>query len=169
MGQVRASMFVPSGYVKLGGATVNRSNYPRLVALADTYSLWTSDAAANPGLFGEGDGNTTMVLPNWTGRMAQFAATAGGKVDAGLPNVTGDFSTRIYSSSTAYAVTSVNSANGAFSSRVNGNNAMIFQYVPGTSVNHGSVNIDASRSNSIYSSSTTVQPPAINVFAIMRY
>lgn len=156
MGQVRASMFVPAGYVKLEGATVDRSNYPRLVALANKYSLWTTDAAANPGLFGNGNGSTTMVLPNWTGRMAQFAATAGGAVAAGLPNITGWHSWLVDNSYGAVGVFGMDKTSSNVSSTFakSGIDRLTF---------------DASRSSSIYGSSTTVQPPAINVFAIMRY
>lgn len=161
VGQVRASMFVPAGYVKLEGATVNRSNYPRLVALANKYSLWTTDTANNPGKFGQGNGSTTMVLPNWTGRMAQFASTAGGAVAAGLPNITGTL---------GYTHTSVLSSSqtigyGALYVQQYSNST--FSLVSGRSGNNFGIN--ASLSNSIYGSSTTVQPPAINTFAIMRY
>lgn len=168
VGQVRASMFVPAGYVKLEGATVNRENYPRLVALADTYSLWTDDTTANPGLFGEGDGSATMVLPNWTGRMAQFAATAGGKIDAGLPNVTGEteFSPWVnnrfgsggwWKEEGAFTKTAGRGLNGPAAGP------------SGAPVTCEALVFNAFLSNSIYSASTTVQPPAINTFAIMRY
>jgi len=155
-------MYLPAGYVKLEGATVNRSNYPRLVALADNYNLWTSDTTANPGLFGEGDGTDTMVLPNWTGRMAQFAATAGSAVAAGLPNITGAFA--IVAAQRHMGVNALNGAfvNGATETTSNVNQSATSNYA-------GSMTIDASRSNLIYSASTTVQPPAINTFAIMRY
>lgn len=157
VGQVRASMFVPAGYVKCEGATVNRSNYPRLVALANKYSLWTTDTANNPGKFGNGNGSTTMVLPNWTGRMAQFAATAGGKVDAGLPNITGNINSTVADTNTS----------GAF-------RASTTTQKPPTSGGTSSayiatVTFNAYSSSSIYSASTTVQPPAVNAFAIMRY
>lgn len=162
VGQVRASMFVPAGYVKLEGATVNRSNYPRLVALANKYSLWTTDTTNNPGLFGEGDSSTTMVLPNWTGRMAQFASTAGSKVDAGAPNITGSVGLMSTDNSGL-----VYNASGAFEA-VN-SSSLLLRGTTSSSATKKGFSIKASLSNSIYGSSTTVQPPAINVFAIMRY
>jgi len=159
-------MFLPAGYVKLEGGTVNRSNYPRLVALADTYNLWTDDTTANPGLFGEGDGSTTMVLPNWTGRMAQFTETGvGSGRDAGLPNIIGG-----NIASTGYNNTaSMPFGTGAIQTEQYSPNKGVYQY----DLNGFSV-VDkfyfyASLSNPIYSASTTVQPPAINTFAIMRY
>lgn len=163
VGQVRASMFVPSGYVKLEGGTVSRENYPRLVALADAYSLWTSDTANNPGLFGEGDGATTMVLPNWTGRMAQFAATAGGAVEAGLPNITGSIQVKSTNTGGRLGIAST----GAFEATSDGQVATTA--ITSSFADKYTARFDASRSSSIYGNSTTVQPPAINVFAIMRY
>lgn len=156
-------MFVPAGYVKLEGATVDRSNYPRLVALANKYSLWTADTANNPGKFGNGNGSTTMVLPNWTGRMAQFAATAGGKVDAGLPNITGGINVLAFA--TGYVA---QGTGGLVSSATTGITAWDSVMTSGAKT-HGTMSINASNVNSLYGSSTTVQPPAINTFAIMRY
>ena len=72
VGAVRGSLYLPAGYVKANGATVQRVDYPRLVALADKHSLWTDDVTANAGLFGRGDGAATMVLPNLTGMFVRF-------------------------------------------------------------------------------------------------
>lgn len=157
-------MFLPAGYVKLEGGTVNRSNYPRLVALADAYSLWTDDPTANPGLFGEGDGSTTMVLPNWTGRMAQFAAMAGSAVTAGLPNVEGS----VFMGSDRSGIVRSTALSGAFNIATPVTTLVDANGVTGYTA-YQTLLFDASRSNSIYSASTTVQPPAINTFAIMRY
>ena len=61
VGAVRGSLYLPAGYVKANGATVQRADYPRLVA-----------------------------LPNWTDRMVQLAGDgAGAAVAAGLPNIEG--------------------------------------------------------------------------------
>ena len=164
VGQVRASMYLPAGYVKLEGGTVNRSNYPRLVALADTYNLWTDDATANPGLFGEGNGSTTMVLPNWTGRMAQFAATAGNAVAAGLPNITGLINIELSQNGNIC----VSDPQGAINNR-SGWGYWSTAGKSGDANVPAGISFNASRSNPIYSASQTVQPPAINTFAIMRY
>ena len=76
VGSVTGSLYLPDGYVKANGATVSRADYPRLVALADRYNLWTDNIAANTGMFGRGDGAATMVLPNLVGMFMRF-------VDAG--------------------------------------------------------------------------------------
>ena len=156
VGMVRASLYLPSGYVLANGATVNRADYPRLVALADAQSLWTDDTAANLGLYGKGDGTTTMVLPNWIGRMAQYASVAGASVAAGLPNIEGTFVSAGVSSHPATGAFAKNS--GRVGSNLGSAIEFWFDY-----------SFDASRSNAIYGNSTTVQPPAINVLPILRY
>lgn len=159
IGSVVGSIYLPPGYVKCNGATVNRADYPRLVALATKYKLWTSNTASNLGLFGTGDGSTTFVLPNWVGRMAQYAATSGGTVAAGLPNITG-YLGRTY--------TDVNTSNAAFTFA----NPVSNQGFYGTSSSNNrtsDINLDASGANAIYGASTTVQPPAINVIPCMKY
>lgn len=73
VGAVTGRMYLPAGYVKANGATVNRADYPRLVTLADRYSfLWTDTPDTYPGLFGKGNGTTTMVLPDWRGVVKRY-------------------------------------------------------------------------------------------------
>lgn len=75
--------------------------------------------------------------------------SAGSTISAGLPNITGDFSSR--------AVTSIN---GAFASETTGTNPA---GTGGTANTPLKVTFDASRSSSIYGNSNTVQPPAFVV------
>ena len=155
VGAVRGSLYLPAGYVKCNGATVQRADYPRLVALADKHNLWTDDTAANSGLFGRGDGTATMVLPNWTDRMVQFAGDgAGASVAPGLPNLTG-------------SVEGVDVDDGKLFK-----NAYITNANAGRGVgngNHRLHSFDASRANPIYGASETVQPAAIKLMPIIRY
>ena len=171
VGAVRGSLYLPAGYVKANGATVQRTDYPRLVALADQHNLWTGDTAANAGLFGRGDGSKTMVLPNWADRMAQFATSAiGTSVSAGLPNITGYIIVRGVGDSGdgVLAGTAVDGA-GAFSVQ----KADFVNRVPFSSGTHNdfgsSYKFDASHSNPIYGRGETVQPPAIKLIPIIRY
>ena len=162
VGAVRGSLYLPAGYVKANGATVQRADYPRLVALADRHNLWTGDVTTNAGLFGRGDGAATMVLPNWADRMVQLAGDgAGASVTAGLPNITGRViethaggfyfgrnDPPFYSKSTASFQGKLNFIDGNQSS---------------------SVYMDLSKANPIYGASSTVQPPAIKLIPIIRY
>ena len=159
VGAVRGSLYLPAGYIKCNGATVQRADYPRLVALADKHNLWTDDVTANAGLFGRGDGAATMVLPNWTDRMIQLAGDgAGTSVAAGLPNIEGSFK---YRYSAIYAADKVFTAKSATESSSNlgwdgsGNGLEMY--------------FDASKSNPIYGASATVQPPATKLIPVIRY
>lgn len=164
VGSITGSLYLPDGYVKANGATVQRADYPRLVALADRYNLWTSDTGANAGLFGRGDGSRTMVLPNHTDRMAQFAANSiGTSVPAGLPNITG---TTVDGFVMGY-IDGSRTATGTGAITVNTvDRTTSYGTGPAT---RSTVGIDASRSNSIYGRSSTVQPAAIRLIPIIRY
>lgn len=172
VGCVRGSLFLPKGYIKANGATVQRADYPRLVQFIDSNNLWTDDTANNAGLFGKGDGNSTFVLPDYRERMIQYAdGSIGAKRNAGLPDILGDFSFAdnvgrndnsqaagdasgsMYKSSITHNVVSLNG--GTFTVNV--------VTVP------DKIGFMASRWNSIYGGSTTVQPPAINIIPIIRY
>ena len=92
IGSVRDSLYLPKGYIKANGATVNRADYPRLVKFITDNNLWTDDTAGNLGLFGNGDDSTTFVLPNYLGRMVTYKDTGAGQtIAAGLPNIIGNF------------------------------------------------------------------------------
>lgn len=161
VGAVRGSLYLPAGYVKANGATVQRSDYPRLVALADRHNLWTDDVNANAGLFGRGDSVATMVLPNWTDRMVQLAGEgAGATVAAGLPNITGEIDY------IASQIQKVLKKSGAFAG-TRASNGTVWSGT--TSVETTAIDFDAARSNPIYGGSTTVQPSAIKLIPIIRY
>jgi hypothetical protein len=156
VGSIRGSLYLPTGYVKANGAEVSRADYPRLVALADKYNLWNEDTDNYQGMFGVGDGETTMTLPNWTDRMQQFSDSAGATIAAGLPNITG-----------TVGVVS-DSCSGAFVRNESDN----FGDLAGTSSGGWRIRrafFYASRSNAIYGNSDTVQPPAISMLPIIRY
>lgn len=163
VGTMRGSLYLLAGYVKANGATVQRADYPRLVALAERHGLWTDDTAANEGLFGRGDGSKTFVLPNWTNKMAQLSGDgAGASVTAGLPNIEGNLITfewhRNISTSRYYG--------GAFKGTLEGTTGNLATAGEGASY---IVSFDASKSNPIYGNSTTVQPPAIALIAQIKY
>lgn len=159
VGAVRGSLYLPAGYIKCNGATVQRADYPRLVEMADRHNLWTDDTAANAGLFGRGDGSSTFVLPNWTGRMMQLAGDGiGASVAAGLPNITGEI---VYWGGQEF------SGSGAFVG--SGKQDQWGLAGAGVDKDNTSALFDASKSNPIYGASATVQPPAIKLIPIIRY
>lgn len=170
VGAVRGSLYLPAGYVKANGATVQRADYPRLVALAERHNLWTDGTAANAGLFGRGDGAATFVLPNWVDRMAQLAGdNAGASVAAGLPNITGEGSGAFIFGSNrgngGYIGEDFSTCKGALVGKYDSYGAAYGN----NNASRGELNFDASRSNPIYGASATVQPAAIKLIPIIRY
>lgn len=147
VGAVRGSLYLPAGYVKANGATVQRTDYPRLVALADKHNLWTDDTAANAGLFGRSDGAATMVLPNWMEVEGYANDNIGRYIFPGAPEITG-----------GYSRSGDHLNYGA-------------PYSPYGSISADSNHVDfkASRSNPIYGRSDTVQSAAIKLIPIIRY
>ena len=172
VGCVRGSLFLPKGYIKANGATVQRTDYPRLVHFIESNNLWTDDTTTNAGLFGKGDGNSTFVLPDYRERMMQYTeGSTGAKRDAGLPNVYGYFRTngniaRNVTIGTIKEAGYCMNKGGITQETVilNGNTHTI-----ATISTYDHVTLDAHSYNPIYGSSATVQPPAINVIPILRY
>lgn len=138
---------LPENCLWLEGATVSRTDYSTLFGIYGT-------------TYGEGDGSTTFKLPDFRNR-AIWGADIAGYISAGLPNITGKFRTEAdITGSTGSAV-----LQGAFynagkygqhlRASVEGSNSLI--------------GFQASRSNSIYGNSSTVQPSAIKVRVYTRY
>ena len=134
----------PAGYLKADGAAVGRQTSPELFETIGT-------------TFGEGDGSTTFNLPDLMDRFAQGSDVPGQKVEAGLPNITGEINidnTLAGMSHYEGALYPVKSS-GYKNSLASNNN--------GTPVA-----FDASRSNPIYGASTTVQPPALTLLPCIK-
>ena len=162
VGSVAGSLYLPDGYIKANGATVQRADYPRLVALADKHNLWTNDTANNLGMFGRGNGSSTFVLPNWIDRMMQFAAQGGSTLAAGLPNITGQVgqgTDSMFSSAFCTGAFRGSAENSPAKNAAGG-------YRP---IDSGYAVLDASKSNPIYGRSNTVQPAAIRLIPIIKY
>lgn len=133
---------VPEGYMHCNGAAVNRTTYVNLFNKIGT-------------TYGAGDGSTTFNLPNTVARFLEGGIGAGTYYEAGLPNITGNISA--FKSSISGAFVGSNNTN-----RYDGWNDNDDEYAVSTS-------FDASRSNSIYGASTTVQPPAMTVIYCIKY
>lgn len=107
--------------------------------------------------YSSGDGSTTYRMPMVKGVHPKFVASlaeAGQYIEAGLPNITG----RTYNANASGTNTY---SEGALSNPYTGND--------GYPSNNASANksrfivFDASKSNPIYGTSDTVQPPAVNI------
>lgn len=136
----------PGGYLLCDGTEVPRATYAGLFAAIGT-------------TYGEGDGVNTFNLPDLTARFIEGGTTAGEIKEAGLPNITGE-------AGTCFDVTQGAALSGAFYS----------ESTTGTLANSETTDflayhslMDASRQNSIYGNSDTVQPPAVTMRYIIRY
>lgn len=139
---------LPENCLWLEGATVSRTDYSTLFGIYGT-------------TYGAGDGSTTFKLPDFRNR-AIWGANSAGYLSAGLPNITGvgmRVSGEIFNnrgcSGAIYASGSNTGGGGE-----NGDRGFSYS---------GGFNFDASRSNSIYGKSSTVQPDAIKVRVYTRY
>ena len=137
----------PNGYLVCNGAEISRDTYADLFAVIGT-------------TFGNGDGSTTFTLPNLIDKFAQGSTTVGTVKSAGLPNILGSMNDR-YTSGTNELVGS-----GAFYAS---NQIITKRNSMGADVYAAILNFDASRSNSIYGNSSTVQPPALTLLPCIKY
>lgn len=158
VGNIIYRPFLENGYVKLNGATVDRSDYTRLVQYATENSLFTEDNSTTPWLFGRGDGRTTFVLPDYRNIFIEGGDTPS-KIEAGLPNIKGDLGETLNKAGTGafYGTTGHDGAKANWYT-ANQNNYYVYD-----------MHIDASGSSSIYGKSETVQPPSIMLIPQIKY
>ena len=145
----------PAGWLLCDGSAVSRTTYADLYAvIGDTY--------------GSGDGSTTFNLPDLADKFIQGNATSGTAKAAGLPNIEGSFKLRknVFSGSYSSPITD---ATGAYST--DSDSSTNISPVAGGSggSNREIVTFKASKYNSIYGNSTTVQPPALTMRYIIKY
>lgn len=151
-----AANSAPDGYLLCNGATVSRTTYAALFAKIGT-------------TYGTGDGSTTFTLPNLTDKFIQGSGTAGTVKSAGLPNITGSV-LQSYNNATSADIGWHNYqekgwGSGALYLSGKGKSApRVDTYGTG-----GAIAFDASKSNSIYGKSTTVQPPALTMRFYIKY
>ena len=138
-----AGSTTPQGWLLCDGSAVSRKDYAALFAVIGT-------------TYGAGDGSTTFNLPNLVDKFIEGSATAGTVKSAGLPNITGD---------TAAAFDNMGPT-GAFVWLTNSPN---YYRRTETVLGNAHFGFDASKSNSIYGKSSTVQPPAVTMRYIIKY
>lgn len=147
------------GYVKANGATLKASEYPRLLRYAQDNSLTVTAAvyATNCSKYVYDSTADTLQVPNMTGRVLQGGDTVASK-EAGLPNITGDHFDVPHSAPFGH--------NGAFVSSYRTAGCIGIVGSVGDSVH---VYFNAANCNPIYGNSATVQPPALQMIAQIKY
>ena len=169
VGRVVYDVILRTGYIKANGATVADAStaVPNLLQFVQDNSatLLAADAAAyaaNVGLYLYDSGTDELTLPNYTGRTMQGGNNVE-SVEAGLPNITG------WGGSAAIRTASSDPANVAATGAFTGAAANFNRVQEGSTQGYAWNSFDASKSNSIYGASTTVQPPAIKLIPQIKY
>ena len=138
---------VPDGYLLCNGANVSRTDYANLFAAIGT--KW-----------GEGDGSTTFTLPNFNNRFIEGTTDTekvGQYLEAGAPNITGEISCKIpwtWANKTGALEVTTQSSN----------------YCTGNDWQSRSDKIlfNSSSSESLYGSSSTIQPQSGYALIIIK-
>ena len=151
-----------AGWLPLLGGEYSRTTYADLWAWVQTQngylleeSAWQAKAAANGGnvpFYSKGNGSTTFRVPAlkcWV-RGANSISEVGGYLAAGLPNITGTTNIRAHGLKSGNPIGALKGIDSGNLSMGGSDRASTFD-----------VDIDASRSNSIYGNSSTVQPESI--------
>ena len=141
-----AGKTVPSGFMACNGGTISRTTYAKLFAAIGT--AW-----------GAGDGSTTFKLPDWRNRTvmgANAASEVGTYLESGAPNITGT------AGGDEFPTNEVRLDGAFYKVGTQGDTA--------TGNSHGSaiIGFDASRSSSVYGSSTEIQPPSGKALWIIK-
>lgn len=155
-----ASSFDVSTFFK--GSLVKTQTVKKSTELVNNlYVVWDTSVALVAGddvTFTGGTG-TTFNLPNLIDKFAQGGTTVGTVKNAGLPNIEGD--TGVYTCGISYQY---DPTGMAYKYRE------YWGYTTGSSAGGAAWwKFDASRSNSIYGNSTTVQPPALTLLPCIKY
>lgn len=139
----------PENYLLCDGSAVSRTDYADLFAVIGT-------------TYGAGDGSTTFNLPLLTyNRFIEGSDVAGTKHEAGLPNITGNFMTH---STRGLSGDHNHDQIGAFKTVEHSDGAVQTNSYPGFTVY-----LDASKANSIYGASNTVQPQSLTLRPLIKY
>lgn len=135
---------VPEGFLLCNGAAISRTTYAKLFAAIGT-------------LYGAGDGAKTFNLPDMRDKFAEGSGTytVGTAVEAGLPNITGIFTTHNH-----YPYLT-----GPFSSA--GHNGVGLGYAETIPVLM--IKMDANKGSAIYGKASTVQPSSLIFNYVIKY
>ena len=167
VGTIKQDLVKRDGWLKLNGATVNVADYPRLVNFLTANSLiqsYTSIVGSTKFKYGDSN-NTTLLLPDFEGLFIENSVNNTlSKVNAGLPNIIGVIG-YIHSS----ALNEGEGDWGVFKFRNYGNGIPQLTSPPTGQKGGYDIEFNASRGNSIYGNSNTVQPPAVKLIPVIKY
>lgn len=145
---------LPDGYLLCDGSKVSRTTYKKLFDVIGT-------------TYGAGDGKTTFTLPNLIDRFLEGSSAAGSYLAAGLPNIIGTTKAAYGESNKTTNVGALQTeiyTIGSVSGRQDGGNGS-----DGEPIQSAILTFNASKSNTIYGQSSTVQPSALTCKFCIKY
>lgn len=138
----------PSGFLICDGSEVNKTEY------ADLYKILGDT-------FGTSTDATKFKLPDLRDKFIQGTnGNLGSVKDAGLPNITGNFKTYDYKIAESSGCITKEISNSESGADIATGEGVVAPYT--------NFSFNASKSNSIYGSSNTVQPPAVCLTYIIK-
>lgn len=140
-----AGRTIPSGWLICNGSTASRTDYAALFAAIGT-------------IYGSGDGVTTFRLPDLYGRFLEGTTSTyavGNYHSAGVPNVTGSFTSHGNTGSMQTTEAFTNGQTGVHSNS-------------GGASDGRHVYMDANRCSSVYGASGGVQPASLVTLALIK-
>ena len=178
VGTIKQDLVVRDGYVLLDGQSLNTADYPRLVKFLEDNNLilnYNDSHEAGIDFYYANPEKSVFLIPDFLNKFIENDSTALKRKSAGLPNITGGYKPKLAMSgySGNRNKISVDIATGAFKNNIYSGTYAInggLTYDTGYEDNDAKgVTFDASRSNSIYGKSSTVQPPAVTLIPIIKY
>lgn len=145
---------LPDGYLLCDGSKVSRTTYKKLFDVIGT-------------TYGAGDGKTTFTLPNLIDRFLEGSSAAGSYLAAGLPNIIGTTKAAYGENNKTTNVGALQTeiyTIGSASGRQDGGNSS-----DGEPIQSAILTFNASKSNTIYGQSSTVQPSALTCKFCIKY
>ena len=167
---------IPTGSLPLFGGEYSRKVYSHLWAWVQEQagylieeSEWQAKASANEGnvpFYSKGNGTTTFRVPSlkcWV-KGANGIEEVGSYLKAGLPNIEGSGSTLIFTDPNNFATGTQSGEEHKWRGAIDSHKWNVQDAITFTSTNKhimGHIMFDASKFNSIYGNSNTVQPKSI--------
>lgn len=164
---------IPQGSLPLFGGEYSRETYADLwnwvqqqAGYLKTEAEWQTLATANNGnvpFYSDGDGSTTFRVPSlkcWVKSANGTVTEVGSYLQAGLPNITGEFKIRGWVTAGGTEGSPVGNFAGALQQGANGSSSGSLGAGSNQSA-YRTVSIDASQSSAIYGNANTVQPESI--------
>lgn len=141
---------IPENYLLCDGSAISRKDYADLFTVIGI-------------TYGAGDGSTTFNLPLLTdGRFIEGNPTPSIQYEAGIPNIQATLGTTTLSTGSPAT------------NKANETNPFYMEDLPRNGIDYGGNHLewiffDASRANSIYGNSSTVQPKSLTMRPLIKY